>query len=129
VGGVIFEFKGKKSIEFFWGLEKPTNNQEEPLVVYMGMHLIPANTSYQLIFIGDSDLIIKGLQRLIKHAQPNLMRIYHGIRNLEHKFKSVSYHHIYRKTNETKGSLAKVAKQLAQSKIKLNEDYTQIYPP
>jgi ribonuclease HI len=118
---IILSFHGD------WG--KPLIYQAEALAIYMGMHLIPTNTSSRLIVIGDSNLIVKGLQRFIKNDQPNLMRIFHRIRKLELKFKLVSYHHIYRKQNEIADSLAKVAKQLEQSKLRINEDCTQIYLP
>jgi ribonuclease HI len=87
--GVVFYFEGKKNIEFPWRLWHITNNHAEALAVYMGMHLIPESTSYRLIVIGDSDLIVKGLQRLIKNHHFHLMRIYNKIRTLEKKFTSV----------------------------------------
>jgi hypothetical protein len=40
------------------------------------MHFIPTDKYAHLIVIGDSDMIIKGLQRLIKNLHPSLMQIY-----------------------------------------------------
>jgi ribonuclease HI len=66
VGGVVFDSDGNKNIEYSWGLDSATNNQVEILVVYMGLNLISADNLVRLITIGDSNLIIKGLCRIIK---------------------------------------------------------------
>jgi ribonuclease HI len=79
------------------GLGNNTNNQVEVLAVYMGMQLILADKFARILVIGDSEMIIKGLRRLNKNAHPNLMQIYQRIMNMEQKFNSVSYYHIYRR--------------------------------
>jgi ribonuclease HI len=84
-GGVAFDSGGIKSIEFSWGLGHTSNNHVEALAVYMGLRLLPVNTSSKLVVIGDSDLIIKGLRRLIKNAHPTLARILLRIKDLEKK--------------------------------------------
>ena len=48
-----------------------------------------------VIVIGDSELIIKGLCKVIKISQSILQGIYHGITTKEQNFQSVDYFHIF----------------------------------
>jgi hypothetical protein len=42
------------------------------MAVYMGLNLIPTDNLARLVVIDDFDLIIKGLRRVIKKADPIL---------------------------------------------------------
>jgi ribonuclease HI len=124
--GVIYDSYGNRIYEYSWGLSKNTNNQEEVLVVYMGLCLIPVDKMVRVIILGDSNLIIKGLRRLSKNALPSLIRIYPCIRDIENQFKSMSYFHILRRKNGKVDTLAKAHKQLAQEKFVLTRSILKL---
>jgi ribonuclease HI len=105
-------------MDFAWGLGKSTNNHAEVLAVFMGLHLTPINKSSKLTFIGDSDLITRGLHQNLKTTHPNIARNLHRIRDMEHKFGEVSYYHVYRTQNVIADSLAKEAKQFSTEWLK-----------
>jgi hypothetical protein len=75
------------------------------------------------VVIGDSNLIIRGLRRLIKNDHPTLIRILLRIRGLEQKFDMVKYYHVYRAHNNLVDSLAKATKQLEQRTLINNEEH------
>jgi ribonuclease HI len=74
VRGVVFDSEGNKVLEFAWGQGNTINNHAEVLTAYMGLRLIPENRYTRLAFIGDSDLIIRGLCKYLKTTHPNSSR-------------------------------------------------------
>jgi ribonuclease HI len=60
-GGVIYDSKGKKVIDYAWGLGKSTNNKAEFLAAYMGLKLAQDLNIQTLTVLGDSKIIIKEL--------------------------------------------------------------------
>jgi ribonuclease HI len=106
-GGVIFDFKGNKVLEFAWGLGNATNNHAEVLATYMGLRLIPENRSTRLMVISDSDLIIRGLCKSLKTMHPNISKTLLRIKDMESKFDKISYYHVLQTHNIDVDSLAK----------------------
>jgi ribonuclease HI len=63
-GGVFFDPDGTNKLYFAWVLRHSSNNQVEALVVLKGLELIITEKYKDIVVIGDSKLVIKGLRNM-----------------------------------------------------------------
>jgi ribonuclease HI len=87
-----------------------TNNQSKALAIYtLGLKLINADQFKEIIIIGDSELVIKGLRKKIISGKHSLCRILQRISKGEGRFQKIEHYHVLQKMNHKADSLAKEA--------------------
>jgi ribonuclease HI len=106
------------------GFGVASNNQAEAMAVYMGLNLIKEEHYKDLIIIGDSELVINGLQHPEKCHQLSLQRNYQRIIQEGVKFHSLQFFHVLRHLNSRADTLAKSARSLEQGQLKVNDVLT-----
>ena len=76
-----------------------TNNVAEYTGLIMGMLEASSRNIEYILVKGDSQLIIRQMTGEYKVKSDNLILLYNEAKRLESKFKSVTYHHVYRNQN------------------------------
>jgi ribonuclease HI len=128
-GGVIFDSDGQNILDYSWGLGKTTNNRAESLAVYMGLQIASSRNLHELTVLGDSELIIKDLLGLKNSTLQIPNGLQSRINSLKFQFSNIHFFHILRSQNQVVDSLAKLAKNLEQSQLYINQDETHVWIP
>jgi len=92
---------------FFVG-EKKTNNFAEYTGLIRGLEEASRQNIRKINVCGDSLLVINQMNGVYKVNSLNLLPLYEIAKNLEKKFDSISYKHIYRKYNKRADELANI---------------------
>ena len=99
--------------------EKETNNTAEYTGLIKGLELALNNNIDSLIVKGDSELIIKQLNKEYKVKAENLKLLFNEAEILIKKFKNIEFKHVKRNLNKRADELSRIArddKQLKDSK-------------
>ena len=120
-GAVIYLSKEKEKIYWsghqFIG-EHATNNIAEYCGLLIGLHGAIEKGITHLRVEGDSMLVIKQMRGEWKIHAEHLREYYKSAKQLEQKFMSVTYHHIYRNRNQHADDLSNQAIIEFQNSIK-----------
>jgi ribonuclease HI len=93
------------SNSFFVG-DNQTNNYAEYMGLIQGMEEAIRINIKNLVVSGDSLLVINQMNGKYKVKSSNLLLLYQKAKQLEKRFESISYNHIYRKYNKKADELA-----------------------
>ncbi len=108
IGGVIKD--GSKVLEEFSAyIGEKTNNQAEYAALLAGLERATKYTDVDITCVLDSELVVKQLQGEYKVKSPELKKLVPQVRNLEERFKSVTYEHTLRAGNQRADELVNEA--------------------
>ncbi len=105
-GAVIFNYEKE-----IWGASKfvgskTTNNEAEYNGLIMGLEKALDLGIKELAVEGDSLLVIKQMNGEFKVKSENLYTLYNNAKELEKKFNSITFNHIYRSSNKRADELS-----------------------
>ena len=105
-GAVIFNYEKE-----IWGASKfvgakTTNNEAEYSGLIMGLEKALDLGIKELAVEGDSLLVIKQMNGEFKVKSENLYTLYSSAKELEKKFDSITFNHIYRSSNKRADELS-----------------------
>ena len=105
-GAVIFNYENE-----IWGSSKfvgakTTNNEAEYSGLIMGLEKALDLGIRNLAVEGDSLLVIKQMNGEFKVKSENLYTLYNDAKELEKKFDSITFNHIYRSSNKRADELS-----------------------
>ena len=105
-GAVIFNYEKE-----IWGSSKfvgakTTNNEAEYSGLIMGLEKALDLGIKELAVEGDSLLVIKQMNGEFKVKSENLYTLYNDAKELEKKFDSITFNHIYRSSNKRADELS-----------------------
>jgi len=129
VGVVIYDSKGKKIVDYSWGLGKTTNNKAEILAAYMGSKISQERNIQTLRVLGDSEIIIKELRGMSCLTKDPLKSICSAMNSLKKIFMTLGFFHILQKKNSEADTMAKAAKNLEQSHLLTNQILSYVWLP
>ena len=108
-GVVIKNVEGKVVFKEARCIGETTNNQAEYQAAVFALEKAVEIGGTEIDFYSDSELIVKQLKGEYKVKNPELSKQFLKIWNLQNKFKSVKYNHVYRENNKLADSLVNQA--------------------
>ena len=119
-GGVLFDSSGKIVLKFAWGLGHNTNNIAEILALWQGLSQARKLFIKNLIFIGDSSIIIQALN--LKKAPKNMVLAHSFWKFLNHlkEFDEIKFYHILRTYNHGADHEANIGTSLNKGALLIN---------
>ena len=108
-GIVVFDEKGTEVMIDRGFIGIATNNVAEYCGLLRGLLICEKMGIKNLSVKGDSNLVIQHVTGKWKVRNENLKKIYKQIKEIDQKFKSISYEHVYRKFNKRADALANQA--------------------
>jgi ribonuclease HI len=108
-GAVIY----KNNVEIWSGYKYighyKTNNQAEYSGLILGLQSASNQKISDLLVCGDSEMVIKQMNKLYKVKSPNLIPLYEEAKTFEKYFNDIMFMHIYREQNSRADELSNVA--------------------
>jgi deoxyadenosine/deoxycytidine kinase/ribonuclease HI len=86
-----------------------TNNKAEYMALIMGLKLCINNKVEEVLVQGDSELIIKQINKIYKVSSANLLPYYNEVFEYNSHFKKIKFEHVKRHLNKIADSLANKA--------------------
>ena len=86
-----------------------TNNKAEYMALIMGLKLCVNNKVEEVLVQGDSELIIKQINKIYKVSSANLLPYYNEVIKYKSHFKKIKFEHVKRHLNKIADSLANKA--------------------
>jgi len=93
---------------FFVG-KNATNNHAEYAGLILGLHQAVEFEIKSLLVKGDSQLVINQMAGIYKCNSPNLIELHERAKELESKFDSIKYEHVFRNFNKRADELSNIA--------------------
>lgn len=121
-GGVLYTTDGLSKDFFFWGLGKKTNNQAELFGLLKACQIARGKGVQNLQVFGDSELIIKNLNKGARFNNPSLNNIADRLKRVLQEFDSCKFYHILRKLNSEADQMANKGSELMKGLIFVNND-------
>jgi len=108
-GAVIYHDNDEIWAGDFYVGSNATNNHAEYAGLILGLQQALEMKIDSLTVEGDSQLIIKQMNKIYKCKSPNLFELYKKANELAAKFKVIHFNHIYRNLNKRADQLANIA--------------------
>ena len=108
-GIIVIDESGKEVITDYGYLGVATNNVAEYCGLLRGLIICEKMGIRRLNAMGDSNLVIQHVTGKWKVRNAKLRELYQQIKDIESKFESISYEHVYRKFNKRADKLANQA--------------------
>jgi ribonuclease HI/exonuclease III len=121
-GGVIYSPKGFTKDCFCWGLGQKTNNQAEMLGLIKACHIAREKGIKDLQVFGDSEIIIKNLNKETRFSNASLNKILDRLKRVLQDFNSCKLYHILRTSNTEADQMANKGSILMKGLLIVNNE-------
>lgn len=107
-GAVIKTPEGEVLAEVMKYLGKDTNNQAEYTAIVIGLERAAELGATNVSMFMDSELATKQLKGIYKVKHPEIAKRFLEVKNLTHKFKTVTFTHVRREYNKEADALVNI---------------------
>jgi len=107
-GGVLFELRGKRILNYYWNLGKDTKNKAKVYALLRGLHLANQRQIQNLNVVADSKIIIRMMIQGSDPKNMSLKRVIYRIRLITRTLKT-NFFHVLRCNNEEADKMANLA--------------------